>query len=396
MRTLFNKIAMIAALLFTLIATHTAYAQPSPHPLPQYEHQQRAVFSEVLNETRTVTVRLPESYYSDKERVYPVIYRLDGAEYIPLLSAVLESLHRAGSAPEVIIVAIENTDRLRDMFPTVNKDPRGPVGIGGGSDAFLKFIETELIPMIDSQYRTHDFRVIAGGSAAGVFALYAMEQRPSLFQATIAYSPAVWGNYGAAAKRTKAFFTKTQTFDHYLYMDMGAESGFMRAVYDEMQGFMQDNTPDGLTLKIDAFDGVPHGLTSSAGIFNAYHGLFLPLNIPQSAFKGHSHSIEQYYEKLSKQRGEKITPPEAAVRYLGYGLVERKSLKLAIKIFRYNTQLHPRSPEAHNALAYGYEQDGQLKQSLVQVKRALALSKPGDAGYDVFAQRRDRLSAKLN
>ena len=66
------------------------------------------------------------------------------------------------------------------------------MNIGGGAAKFLEFIDSELIPFVNQGYRTHDFKVLAGASAAGTFALYALQAKPELFQAHIAYSPAVW------------------------------------------------------------------------------------------------------------------------------------------------------------------------------------------------------------
>ena len=162
--------------------------------------------SEVLDERRQYQVLLPEDYFSTSQN-YPVIYRLDGAENIPLMKEVLGRLQKADAAPDVIIVAIENNDRLHDMYPTVNQDRNGPVGIGGGAKKFLTFIEQELIPDVEKRYRTHSTRIIAGASAAGVFSLYAMQQRPGLFNAHIAYSPAVWWNAGAMVERTKKWLS---------------------------------------------------------------------------------------------------------------------------------------------------------------------------------------------
>jgi predicted alpha/beta superfamily hydrolase len=84
--------------------------------------------SKVLNEQRQYHVLLPENY-SKVSQHYPVIYRLDGAGNIPMMREVLGRLRDSDAAPDVIIVAIENTDRLRDMYPTVNQDKNGPIGM---------------------------------------------------------------------------------------------------------------------------------------------------------------------------------------------------------------------------------------------------------------------------
>ncbi len=79
------------------------------------------------------------------------------------------------------------TLRDRDFSPTrIPGNPR----ISGGGPAFLDFLEHELIPFIDRTYRTNTSdRGLLGHSMGGLFALYALEQRPALFQRIVAASP---------------------------------------------------------------------------------------------------------------------------------------------------------------------------------------------------------------
>ena len=50
--------------------------------------------SKVLNEERTAVVQLPESYHSNSNKVYPVLFRLDGKGNLPVESALLNSLQQ--------------------------------------------------------------------------------------------------------------------------------------------------------------------------------------------------------------------------------------------------------------------------------------------------------------
>lgn len=385
-----KKINVIAVVFFALAAVPAA-AQQAQGGAAEYQLHTEYLDSAVLKEKRTITVQLPKSYATQPNKKYPVIYRLDGKENLPLISSVLARLQEVNAAPEVIIVAIENTDRMRDLYPTINQEPQGPVGIGGGAAKFLSFIKSELIPFVDNKYRTHDFRVIAGASAGGVFVLYALQTEPGLFQAHVAYSPAVWWDYGAQAKSTKEFVSKTKQLDNYLYLNIGEESGFMRERYDDMRNFILSNKPAGLKFINDEFTHVPHALTSVAGIFNAYQNLFLPVQMPLRAYKGTTDSIADYYQLLSKQYGEKILPPEATVRELGYHFVNIGKLDEAIELFKYGITLYPATPDAYNGLAFGYEQKKMYRESLVQVNKALALSKVGYDGHDVYLARKERL-----
>ena len=57
-----------------------------------YSQQTEVLKSALLQENRTVTVQLPKSYATSPAKKYPVIYRLDGKENLPLMTSVLEQL----------------------------------------------------------------------------------------------------------------------------------------------------------------------------------------------------------------------------------------------------------------------------------------------------------------
>lgn len=139
--------------------------------------------SEILQENRKLIIHLPEDYQTSGKS-YPVLYLLDGSEY-GLFNAISD-LRRLGSklAPQLIIVAIENTDRNRDMMPVVADGYPGPPR----AEDFLSFIEKELIPSIEKTYRTNGQRILKGQSLSGLFTLYALVTKPRLFEGYIGNS----------------------------------------------------------------------------------------------------------------------------------------------------------------------------------------------------------------
>jgi predicted alpha/beta superfamily hydrolase len=390
-------LTVICFVSFFAFSSQSAFAQSDTKQQSADNSQYTHTFkSAVLNEERIVTVQLPKSYQADPDKVYPAIYRLDGAGNIPLISAVMDRLQNNNRAPEVIIVAIENTNRLRDLYPTVNKEPQGPVGEGGGAAKFLAFIEQELMPLINKNYRTCNYNVIAGASAAGVFSLYTMQANPELFQAHIAYSPAVWWNYGASVKATKSFINKSKDLNNYVYINIGEEAGIMRERYDELQQALQSNSLPNLRFFSDAFENVSHNLTSAAGAFNAYHNLFLPKQMPMSALSDDIESIDVYYKNLSQQWGEQIFPPDRAVRLLGYNLTDSKQFTRAIEVFKYNIKNHPKSVDALSALSYGYEMQGNTRQALENMESALAIADDSYPYINYLKETKARLQAEFD
>jgi len=65
--------------------------------------------------------------------------------------------------------------------------------------------------------------------------------------------------------------------------------------------------------------------------------------------------------------------PEGAVNSVGYHLLWQKHTTDAIKVFRFNTQLHPQSANAFDSLGEGYMVSGDKAQAIENYQRSLAL-----------------------
>lgn len=104
--------------------------------------------------------------------------------------------------PPLVLVGIENTNRVRDMTPVERPDLY--VG-GGGSPAFLRFLETELVPFVEARWRVAPTRILYGESYGGLFVIDALARGTGAFTDYIAVSPAVgtWPDGLAAAFRQR-------------------------------------------------------------------------------------------------------------------------------------------------------------------------------------------------
>ena len=230
--------------------------------------------SKIVTDTPNIIVSLPPSYESDITKTYPVLFVLDGELNGELVSGMLHRLNLSNGSNEHIIIGINSANRIGDFAPTVNMDPRGPVGQGGGGDKFLDFLESELIPHINEQYRTSKFNVIAGHSIAGLLVIHTFHSRPKLFQAHMAFSPAVWWGARETAKSAQNYILSKEAVASYLYMNIGSENGELRNVYDSFAQTIMRNRSTELELQLNEFDAVSHDFTMAAGIYNALAGLY--------------------------------------------------------------------------------------------------------------------------
>src|SRR5262245_32588622 len=124
--------------------------------------------SKILGQTRHVAIVLPASFArSAADRNYPVTIVLDGEADLAPVAAVSAQLTLHGLIPESILVAIENVDpldgRVHDLTPpglSVSGSSRNE-----GGDRFLDFIERELLPTVDRQFRGAAPRTLVGHSS---------------------------------------------------------------------------------------------------------------------------------------------------------------------------------------------------------------------------------------
>lgn len=176
----------LTLLVFTLLAS-AAFAA---NPVTLADTDQVAITSAKIGQRYDLLVSLPPDY-ATSGKAYPVLYVLDGWHF-PLIVALQNNSIYSRRMPPVIVVNISHGPtgymplRARDFTPTrMDREPTS-----GGAAVFLDFLEHEIIPLVDRTYRTlPGDRGLLGHSYGGLFALYALEQRPELFQRIVAASP---------------------------------------------------------------------------------------------------------------------------------------------------------------------------------------------------------------
>jgi hypothetical protein len=173
-------------LLLAMVSVPVCPAQESPKLLADPSRVVRdsrggggkafTIDSAILGEQRKINIAFPASYASSsRDRKYPVTIVLDGEVSLPTVASVADELTRNGQIPEMILVAIENTDRLHDLTPPGLSVSGSSVAEGG--DKFLDFVERELLPEVDRQFRGAGPRVFIGHSSGGILATYVAATR---------------------------------------------------------------------------------------------------------------------------------------------------------------------------------------------------------------------------
>lgn len=182
------------------------------------KHEHR-LYAETVKDSFNISVQLPEKYYEKPDEKYPTVYILDANFYFPMLAEVMKQYETAGILPPMILVGIGyksfatmDSLRVRDyLYPAAL--PSDEMKNPGGGKNFNDFITNQLIPHIDTRFRTQtQNRALLGHSFGGYFTLYVLLNQLSVNTTTFANiasaSPSLWYNNYYLSQLTEALKTR--------------------------------------------------------------------------------------------------------------------------------------------------------------------------------------------
>lgn len=160
----------------------------------------RDFHSEILGNSRTISVYLPPGYDLETERFYSILYMHDGQNLFDAETAFAgkpwtaddgaERAARNRDARPVIVVGIANTDARLDEY-----GPGRGRAVEDRAHRYGRFVVEEVKPMIDRLYRTRRDAAhtgTAGSSMGGLISLHLAQWYPQVFGRVAALSPSLW------------------------------------------------------------------------------------------------------------------------------------------------------------------------------------------------------------
>jgi predicted alpha/beta superfamily hydrolase len=145
-----------------------------------------------------IFVRLPADYDPAAGTTYPTVYLLDGGVMFPILAGYQRQLELSEDVPPMIVVGLSyGTDdwrqgNLRSTDYTAAAPDRD---YWGGAPAFLQFLQTQVLPLIENNYASDpQRRILFGQSLGGQFVLHTAMSAPETFFGLIANNPALHRN----------------------------------------------------------------------------------------------------------------------------------------------------------------------------------------------------------
>lgn len=271
MKTLLSQIAI-------LFISFTSFSQQVPFSIGVID----SIHSNVLNETRVINVYLPQNYSSDSSKTYNVIYLLDG-------SADEDFIHVAGLVqfcnfewinllPPTIIVGIANVDRKRDftfpakdsILPEIIRAYNVDFSSAGSSDKFMSFIESELQPFIENNYKTNSNKMLIGQSLGGLLATEILYKKPHLFNQYMIISPSLWWDYESLLNYDAIVLQSSFTQKLELFVAVGNEGKVMEGDAKKLYKQLKNSNSSSVSVDFKFLGNKNHATIMHQAILNGF------------------------------------------------------------------------------------------------------------------------------
>jgi predicted alpha/beta superfamily hydrolase len=366
-----------------------------------------SVYSNILGEKRKVWIYVPglSSGNTDTSSRYPVVYLLDGDAHFQSVVGIIQQLSEANgnsNVPQMIVVAIPNTDRTRDLTPThiasdlPNMDSNFSKNTGGGEN-FVAFMEKELMPHIDSVYPTQPYRVLIGHSFGGLTVMNVLTNHTKMFNAYIAIDPSMWYDKERFLKATEQKLAqkkydgiklylgiantmpKTMTIEKML-KDTSAGTRHIRSIF-AMDKFIKAGKQNDLQFKSKYYADDDHGsiplITEYDGlrfIFSYYKLKFEPEDFTDSSLAFVT-KYKTHCQTISKELGYKVLPPEVLTNGLAYQAASSKFITKAAAFYKLNIDNYPASSNVYNAYGDLLTSMRDTANAILYYQKAFAINK---------------------
>jgi len=308
--------------------------------------------SKILQESRSISVHLPASY-SKSSKNYPVIYALDGDYTRYAIQGTVDYYSFWEKTPECIVVSIyqnymdtatQTYKRWQDCSYSSKKGFPNAKG-----NKFKQFISDELLPFIDSSYRTSSFKTLVGHSFTANFIHYFLLDPKPLFQSYIAISPYY------DAKSLDSLFAVVEKLDQniFYYTACGGKdlSGHIQSVNEFDKRFSQVKNKQFIYKK---FEQEKNQATHSTLVPLAFpdalehtFSLYAPIKEEEMKAISKIHDKVKYlrdrYKQIELLYGEKMNIREDDINALSYLISKEKNWPSLKELGELTVSLYPES-----------------------------------------------------
>ena len=351
--------------------------------------------SKILSEQRKVWIHIPNINGGNDNTGkghYPVIYLLDGDANFNDVVSITEFMSNAGLCPPMIVVGILHPARMTDLTFGTDKETHGIVGNG---EKFMRYVEKELMPYIESNYPTAPYKIFIGHSVGGLTVVNTLIHHPDLFNAYVSLDGALWWNNQQIVTDAKMILANQHYKGKTLFMALAnrMERGMdtLAVQKDTTEGtelirsnleFIKDifkNKTNQLRFQHKFYENDDHSSVRLIGEYDALRFIFdyYKLKIYNSELDDPNFKLDSlfvtHYNNISEQIGYLVKPDESQVNGLAYYMLSQKQFIKAEALFKLNIANYPETANCYDGLGDLYLAKGDTLKAIESFKKTLTL-----------------------
>lgn len=363
------------------------------------------LFSNVLNEDRELWIYKPQNY--NKDNAYHVLYLLDAKTHFHTATGVVKYLTENNFIPQTIVVALPNTNRVRDFTPPIDGEPQSRMQKfinkkfpqSGGADNFLNFMDKELIPFIDKKYSTVPHRTLVGHSNGGLFSLYSLVTKPNLFANYIIMSPSGWWSEKEIDSNIENLVKTEETIKGNLFLTVGNEGNQILSNALSISADLERLSMKEFSWEFTHMTEESHMSITMPSLYKGLKAVFAEFKISDldeiSQYSDIS-SVEKFYQNLSKKYNYSVEVPATIITQLANKHLQYGQPKKAVLAYQSAVKQEPNSAFAHKNLGDGYMATSEYSLAKDSYKIALNLAtKQKSEHLDYFQDMLKNAEAKM-
>jgi predicted alpha/beta superfamily hydrolase len=337
-----------------------------------FAHYERlSLKSELMGQDFTIQVSLPETYHHSDSFLYPVLVVLDGSTQFSHAAASVQFYSTYAVIPEMIVVGVSVKNRLAFFTHT---EPEAFAGRAGRADLFTRFLQGELLNILNEKYRVAPYYVIAGHSLSGLYTSHLAVNGNSKFNAAISISPSLWWDDAVIVSDYKRNHSTKVVKPFRWFLSMASEPNEMPEAFDSMLLALKNNSKSGLYHAYTRFPDETHDSTPLIGIAKGLQAVFSGWNAVPEIDVMSLLELTKFYEDKVKEFGYKF--PLSVHQFNVYGLKAAYEDKVVwgVEILAQGTKAFPDSEILWDSLATAYSLNKNLSDALIASERALELA----------------------
>ncbi len=332
--------------------------------------------SKYFKEPIEYNVTLPKSYNEakGKDKKYFVIFDLHPRSQ-PYLSGLHDWLSHNGDWPwleSIVITPANYNPEFAKLFEQLVSEP--------SNKTILDYFENDLLASIDKKYRTNGFKIYSGFMGNGALGLFALLNRPALFNAYIISSPSLANNFGLITSEANKKLAANDDKMRFLYLSTGNhryEQGNLSS-FGLFEKALENSAPDTLDWHVhhnnkNNYMSQPI-VTAVNGIEALFSDIHTNLEADSEVSKKGAQSIINYYQKLTDKKYGFDVSAEGSLKALAKSYME-SAPKKAIFIYQKTVELYPESAYALSSLAHAHADLDDLTSAIKYQTQAVEKSK---------------------